>query len=137
MCLVCGLETCQGIFLIERLCVNVVIFQIESVTKHQYTSIYYIDNCYRLERLAQDTQSSGYSSDDHMNLKRPKRSQVLPHGQENDFRPYYQDRRHIAPDELRRIDGNKCGTEFVPFENLAGDRHNWKKAGRLIRDSLR
>ena len=89
---------------------------------------------YRLERLTQNTQANGYSSDDHMNLKRPKRSQVLPYGQENEMRPYYQDKRFLALEERR---GNKIGTEFAPVDNTGGDRYNWKKAGRLIRDSVR
>lgn len=97
-----------------------------------FSFIIFIRNFHRLERLTQNTQANGYSSDDHMNLKRPKRSQVLPYGQENEHRPYYQDKRFIALEERR---GNRIGTEFAPVDN--GDRYNLKKAGRLIRDSMR
>ena len=109
------------------------------ITKHvNCLAMLIVDGFYRLERLPHDAQSSGYSSDDHMNLKRPKRSQVLPYGQENELRPYYHERRrHVVSEEARRHESNQIGTEFVPFDNPVGNRYNWKRAGRLIKDSMR
>jgi len=39
-------------------------------------------------------------------------------------------------EEVRRHESNKIRTESVPFDNPVGDRYNWKRAGRLIKDSM-
>lgn len=87
--------------------------------------------------MVQDAQINDYPSDDYMNVKRPKRSQVRPFGKENDFRPYYQERRQFASEEFRSYECNQIRPEFAGADNVGGERYNWRKVGRPVRDSLR